>query len=432
MTSTKRHRNYRGLFSAVRKKRLSKTIKNKLPPFRKKERSDETSRYVVFVIRSSGEIQSVDLGKSSSLDAAINSYRQALRDPNREDVKTVARALSEKILFPLRASIGDVTQLLVSADGQLNLIPFESLVDDQNRYLVERYSITYLTSGRDLLRMQVPRKSKSEPLIVANPDFGEPDTAAPARAKYSESSPANAHRSITTGDDLSAVYFAPLTGTAEESRAIHTLFPQARVLSGKQATKESFKSVDAPSILHIATHGFFLQDLGASAATAPNGSNEPRSASSVVPTQNFKIENPLLRSGLALSGANQNKHRADDGILTALEASGLNLWGTKLVTLSACETGVGEVKNGEGVYGLRRAFFLAGTETLVMSLWSVSDRATRDMMTTYYTGLKQGLGRGQALRQAQLEMLKRKDRQHPYYWASFIQSGEWANLDGKR
>jgi CHAT domain-containing protein len=145
-----------------------------------------------------------------------------------------------------------------------------------------------------------------------------------------------------------------------------------------------------------------------------------------------KIENPLLRSGLALAGANLHKDTGEDGILTALEASGLNLWGTKLVVLSACDTGVGEVKNGEGVYGLRRAFLLAGTETLVMSLWPVSDYLTREMMSNYYKGLKQEAGRGAALRQAQRDMLKRKDRQHPFYWASFIQSGEWANLDGKR
>jgi CHAT domain-containing protein len=135
---------------------------------------------------------------------------------------------------------------------------------------------------------------------------------------------------------------------------------------------------------------------------------------------------------LALTGANLNKGGNQDGILTALEASNLNLWGTKLVTLSACETGIGEVKDGEGVYGLRRSFFLAGSETLVMSMWSVSDRVTREMMTAYYTGLKRGLGRGEALRQAELAMMKRKDRQHPFYWASFIQSGEWANLNGRR
>ena len=133
-------------------------------------------------------------------------------------------------------------------------------------------------------------------------------------------------------------------------------------------------------------------------------------------------------------GREQTRRRRDkdDGILTALEASGLNLWGTKLVVLSACDTGIGDVKNGEGVYGLRRAFTLAGTESLVMSLWSVSDYATRELMTDYYKNLKNGMGRGASLRQVQLEMLKKKGREHPFYWAAFIQSGEWANLDGKR
>lgn len=102
------------------------------------------------------------------------------------------------------------------------------------------------------------------------------------------------------------------------------------------------------------------------------------------------------------------------------------------MTLSACDTGVGEVRTGEGVYGLRRAFFLAGAETLVMSLWPVSDVVTQEMMTGYYSGLKAGEGRGSALRQAQLAMLARKNRQHPFYWASFIQAGQWASLDGHR
>jgi CHAT domain-containing protein len=161
----------------------------------------------------------------------------------------------------------------------------------------------------------------------------------------------------------------------------------------------------------------------------------------VAPTQvitrginpNPKIANPLLRSGLALANANlREKAGADDGILTALEASGLNLWGTKLVVLSACDTGVGEVRNGEGVYGLRRAFVLAGAESLVMSLWPASDYTTRELMTHYYQNLKKGLGRGAALRLVQLDMLRRDPKLHPFYWANFIQSGEWANLDGKR
>jgi CHAT domain-containing protein len=110
----------------------------------------------------------------------------------------------------------------------------------------------------------------------------------------------------------------------------------------------------------------------------------------------------------------------------------LDLWGTKLVTLSACDTGVGEVKNGEGVQGLRRALVLAGSESQVMSLWPVLDTTTKDLMVPYYKALRQGKGRSDGLRQAQLRMLRSEDCQHPFYWAAFIQSGEWANLDGRR
>ena len=102
------------------------------------------------------------------------------------------------------------------------------------------------------------------------------------------------------------------------------------------------------------------------------------------------------------------------------------------MTLSACDTGVGEVLNGEGVYGLRRAFVLAGAETLVMSLWPVSDAVARETMIAYYAGLRVGLGRGDALRQAKLSVLRQKGHQHPFYWASFIQSGEWSQLDMTR
>src|SRR5205823_11008520 len=161
-----------------------------------------------------------------------------------------------------------------------------------------------------------------------------------------------ARRSVTTGKDLASVYFAPLAGTAAEARAIRTLFPDARVLTRQQATKAALARIEAPRILHIATHGFFLQD-----GTAERAGSEATTAGTRSISAAAKIQNPLLRSGLALTDANLNT-AGDAGILTAFEASGLDLWGTKLVTLSACDTGVGEVRNGEGVYGLRRAFFL--------------------------------------------------------------------------
>jgi CHAT domain-containing protein len=300
-------------------------------------------------------------------------------------------------------------------------VPFEALVDEHERYLIERYAVSYLTSGRDLLRLQVPRLPRSAAVIVADPVFGEPPQP-PARSALDTRGAVDRSgiSALATSERLSAIYFAPLGATADEGRAIKALFPPATLLTGLRATKSELQRVEAPRMLHIASHGFFLPDT-----TASPGGNAP--GTSAAPA-----ENPLLRSGLALAGANLTREREGEGILTALEASGLDLWGTKLVTLSACDTGVGEVRNGEGVYGLRRAFVLAGAETLVMSLWPVSDYVSRQTMVAYYTGLRAGLGRGDALRQAKLAILKRPNRRHPFYWASFIQSGEWASLDGKR
>jgi CHAT domain-containing protein len=386
-------------------------------------------RYVACILRRQGQAQWKELGEAKEIDDAVDELRQALRDPERSDVKRLARVVDAKVMQPLRSLTVGTTQLLASPDGALNLIPFEALVDEQGRFLVERFSFTYLTSGRDLLRLQVVRESKSAPLVLANPMFGEPDFIARAKAdapKLRRASPVGKRQSITTGSNLSDVYFAPLAATAQEAKAIKSIFAETRLLTGAQATETSLKQVTAPRILHIATHGFFLTD-GSASSGAGRSAQGLRAISA-----NVRIENPLLRSGLALAGANLHKSGDDDGILTALEASGLNLWGTKLVTLSACDTGVGEVIKGEGVYGLRRAFVLAGAETLVMSLWPVSDYVTREMMIEYYKGLKQGQGRGEALRRVQLAMLRRKDREHPFYWASFIQAGEWADLNGKR
>jgi CHAT domain-containing protein len=389
-------------------------------------------RYAVYAIPSEGEVRWKDLGDAKEIDAAVNAFRQALRDPKQGDTRQRARTLDEKLMQPVRSFGIDARRLVISPDGELNLVPFEALLDEQGHYLLQNYSISYVTTGRDLLRMQVMRTNAGDPVVLADPFFGEPKIAQIATADQAQRRPVNAaaaRRSVTTGENLSDVYFAPLAGTAEEARALKSLFPEAKVLRGAQATKAELKQLKAPAILHIATHGFFLEDAShvPSSVPAKAATNDARGIHAGV-----KIENPLLRSGLALAGANLDKDGSEDGILTALEASNLNLWGTKLVTLSACDTGVGEVKNGEGVYGLRRAFVLAGAETLVMSLWPVSDYVTRELMTDYYSGLKRGVGRGEALRQAQLTMLKRKGRQHPFYWASFIQAGEWANLAGQR
>jgi CHAT domain-containing protein len=319
---------------------------------------------------------------------------------------------------PVRKRLGGIRQVVLSPDADLNLLPFAALVDEGNRYLVERYSFRYLTSGRDLLRLKQTFESRQSAMVFADPDFGGDTTRCSDRALK-----------IQAGTvDFFKVLFCPLDGTAGEARALKTLMPNANVLTRDQATEAAVGHVTAPRILHIATHGFFLQDV----VTKSAATNRLLLIDSGISGIASKIENPLLRSGLALAGANLHKSGNDDGILTALEVAGLNLWGTKLVVLSACDTGVGEVRNGDGVYGLRRALLLAGSESQVMSLWPVSDFSTRDLMIGYYRRLQAGEGRSEALRRVQLRMLHSAKRRHPYYWASFIESGEWANLDGKR
>lgn len=193
-------------------------------------------------------------------------------------------------------------------------------------------------------------------------------------------------------------------------------------MSGSQATENALKQLRSPSILHIATHGFFLED---EPQDSPNQETLTASATLIPIT----TENPLLRSGLALAGFNiRQSGNNEDGVLTASEAAGLDLAGTKLVVMSACETGLGDVANGEGVYGLRRALVIAGAESQIMSLWIVDDFATRDLMVGYYQRLQNNIGRSEALRQTQLEMLGTQQYQHPYYWAAFIPSGEWMSI----
>jgi CHAT domain-containing protein/Tfp pilus assembly protein PilF len=389
--------------------------------FAKRDEQFGPLRYVAYVLRQQGEARWVELGEARAIDDAVGGLRSALRDSKSADVKRLARRVDKLVMQPLQSLLGETRRVFISPDGALNLVPFAALVDEQNRYLVERYSFTYLTSGRDLLRLRPIAQLAQAPVIVADPDFG----ARPADRKAASS----------TGIlDLTEAYFPPLAATAEEAKVLKAILPQATVLTKDQATETALKQVASPSVLHIATHGFFLADKPEDAAETE------RQRKLLQQTGDWsslggRLENPLLRSGLGLAGANLRKsgpNQEDDGILTAMEVAGLNLWGTKLVVLSACETGVGEVRTGEGVYGLRRALVLAGAETQVMSLWPVSDRGTRDLMISYYKSLQAGQGRSEAMRQVQLRMLKDPRRKHPFYWASFIVSGEWANLDGKR
>jgi CHAT domain-containing protein len=212
--------------------------------------------------------------------------------------------------------------------------------------------------------------------------------------------------------------FAPLPGTAAEAKAIPPLVKGKQlVLEGRAATEASVRAIKSPKVLHLATHGFFLEDQELSrpehltnfTVTEFVPERGPGSVEKLptLPADGRPAISSMVRSGLALAGANHAGavSHGNDGLLTALEVTSMNLYGTDLVVLSACQTAVGEVRTGEGVFGLRRAFVLAGAKNLVMSLWRVNDERTAAQMEQFYKAFGRGLSSPQALREAQLETI---------------------------
>ena len=412
--------------------------------YRPFNRQDPTNRwgeprYAAYLLFPDGTIQAIDLGEAAPIDRAIQGYVDLLQDRRAnprspatlnveitpdfvEDVTTTLRAL---VLDPITPHIQGRQHLLISPDSQLNRLPFETLLTTNGEYLIEQYQISYLNSGRDLLRFGVLPPSTAPALVLANPDY---NTAVAPGATQVAHSPSTPLRDRAT--DLSQLQVEPLPGTAAEVSAIAPLLPNPTILTEANATETALKQAQQPSILHIATHGFFLANAprpepADSRTLALGGDGSRAFAFASTP-----IENPLLRSGLALAGFNRRTSGGEDGVFTALEASQLNLTGTQLVVLSACDTALGEINNGEGVYGLRRAFALAGAETQLLSLWQVDDYGTQSLMARYYKKLMAGAGRSDALRQVQLEMLNEGgDYAHPYYWAAFVLAGNWHPLE---
>jgi CHAT domain-containing protein/tetratricopeptide (TPR) repeat protein len=380
-------------------------------------------RYVAYILQNQGEPKWVDLGEAATLEPSIQTFRQAISrpptNPDRDvdplltvaEVKQVARELDQKLMQPIRPLLGNARYLLISPDSDLNLIPFAALVDQQNRFLLETYDITYLSSGRDLLRPKRTGINLTNPVLFSDPDYGKPSDKLIASIGRNPCSTKIAAR----GEEINSLanqIFCQLPNVAAETSAIQNLLPQAQLLSQAQATKSAAKKLRNPSILHFATHGFFLPD--------------PPNANPDTPIR----QNPLSQSALVLANFNQRQSCGDDpncnGVLTAQDVTTIDLRGTKLVFLSACETGLGKVTNGEGVYGLRRAFTLAGAESQVMSLWKVNDQVSRELVESYYKNLKANQGRSQSLKTIQLDLLKKY--QYPYYWAAFIPSGNWSAM----
>jgi CHAT domain-containing protein len=227
----------------------------------------------------------------------------------------------------------------------------------------------------------------------------------------------------------------PLGGTEQEARQLAPLLGGGAVISGPAATAAVVLAQRAPRILHIATHGFFLADqspasdaaAGAAAPGSRSGGTPSEGAAAATPSR----EDPLQRSGLVFAGANRpDANPSDDGYLTAAEATAMDLEGTELVTLSACETGLGGVRSGEGVYGLQRSLAVAGARSTLLSLWKVDDGLTATFMERYYNRLKAGQGRADALRDTQAEFRNNKNSTYNdiRVWGAFQLSGDWRAL----
>ncbi len=405
----------------------------------------QPAHYFVFILHAGKpeHVRFVDLGEAKLIDDHIAKLRRSIKDKQTD--LSVAHTLYQKVFDPLTKELEGVTEIFISPDGNLNLFPFEILIDPDGKYLIEKYTFNYLAAGRDLLGFGQHAVSAQPPLLIGDPDF-HLDLSLPyqlsKQERLSPSDPCKTppsdlcekeNTSTSTSHALTGKCFKRLWCTKDEIEAIYTMFQmeQPAFYTHDQATETVLLNASAPRILHLATHGFFLEDqklpYNDPSSRSPdlyNSFGNSLSKFQPLPPSISRFVNPLQRSGIVLTGVNPAiKAGRPDGIVTAEKILGLQLQGTEIVVLSACETGLGAIQEGEGIYGLRRAFLQAGAKSLVMSLWSVDDPATKDLMIRFYTNLHSGkMNRVQALREAALEMKKIKP--HPYYWGAFVFLGE--------
>jgi CHAT domain-containing protein/tetratricopeptide (TPR) repeat protein len=407
-------------------------------------------RYVAWVIPppNQGNVHLIDLGEAVKIEAAVAGLRARVHRPPSSASPDQARAerelaerlqnLARMVLQPLMPHIGKSERWIVSPDASLWLVPWAALPLPDGCYAVEKHSISYVISGRDLAAQQgeevQPVKLKpGRPLVLADADFDfEP---------HLRENPGDylSVRGLLSADKLPR--FTRLPGTADEARAVAPLLAryakhQPAILTGKAAQEATFKEARHPRVVVLSTHGFFLEDQWGFMPPLSLGlaSRGLKLVDSDLPRPKGKtgraLENPLLRCGLALAGANQRDKApegADDGILTGLEIVGTDLRGTELVVLSACETGLGQVNVGEGVAGLRQAFQLAGARAVVATLWQIPDKETTALMTAFFENLAAKKGKAEALRLAQLQIIRKRRAKgkaaHPFYWAAFTLTG---------
>jgi tetratricopeptide (TPR) repeat protein/CHAT domain-containing protein len=394
------------------------------------------ARYAAWVTPAKGDVQLIDLGPADAIDAAVKDVRVALEgahklirakgEPEAEKaLREPLAKLSKLVLTPLLPYAGKAKRWVVSPDGNLWLVPWEILLLPDGKYAVEQHTLSYVVSGRDLLAQSRWKGKPSRPLVVADPDFDLDGKTARAEAQRLLAKRDGDEETRGLSGLLRLGNIQRLPNSRAEAVAIakplESYAGQAPVQRlGKEALEGVVKAAKSPRVLCLSTHGFFLP------TERLKPSERPGDEKAKVPPG---WENPLLRCGLLLAGCNDatKSTDGDDGVLTGLEIVGMELRGCEMVVLSACETGLGDVQNGEGVAGLRQAFRLAGADSVVSTLWQVPDRSSAQLMTLFFANLAKGKGRATALREAQLKLIaeRREDSAaaHPFFWAAFTLTG---------
>jgi CHAT domain-containing protein len=406
--------------------------------------------YMAFVLPpGADEPVTVDLGDAETIDKLVTNWRHEVVGRNAAAYRSAGAALRRKIWDPIAATLAGAKRVFVVPDGALHLVNLAALPTAGGRYLIETGpTIHYLSAERDIVAPVDRTKGPARLLALGGADYD----AASLFAAFRQDEPIaleGEQPALVVGlrpfrgersacGEFKARRFEPLPGTAEESTAIAALWREGRegaddnlVLLTDAGAAEAALKAEAPKtrILHLATHGFFLGGECAETASGARGIGTLAERASLFPSSG----ETLRLSGLALAGANHRDAAGpdeEDGILTAEEIAALDLSNVEWAVLSACDTGVGDIKTGEGVFGLRRACQVAGAGTLIASLWPVDDESTREWMTALYEGrLKERLDTAEAVRRASLKVLERrraaKQSTHPFHWAAFVASGDW-------
>ncbi len=383
------------------------------------------AQYIALILKPDSSVTSVQLGPAASIDASIHQALTASAQDQR-DAEALWAQVSDQIIKPLLPQLSGSREWFISPDGELNRVPFAALPAPQqpNTVLAEAVRLRLITTGRELVRLQKANPAGNKPLVMVNPSFDRKGVST-AIATIATASSEPRRRSA----DLGSTRWSALPASQQEGQKIASLL-STPLVSGAAATTSTLQSQQGPRVLHIATHGFFVADQVSKPADPLQIVQEQTPQ-----LQGLRQEDPQLRSGLVLAGANQpDTDPNDDGYLTAAEALLLNLKGTELVVLSACSTGQGDIRTGEGVYGLQRSLTVAGARSTLLSLWKVDDAATAEFMTRFYSRLKAGEARSDALAATQKEFRNgtagNGQWTSPFYWAAWQLVGDWRPIAG--